>query len=212
MLHGSLLASYGRRLTLWAVLCWPVAGSATDTWVYRQESDRVNNRTYSIAVSATPRRGPYDDIKLEIVCADNQLQATVNAADLIASQNSPFDMEYQIDNRPVAQLHMRTVADSKRRGYTQELAAPFAEAIASGQDAIFIRIPTLLRVTLTSIIPLQNANKTIRQVLSDCNLSSQSGTAPGYALTDFERDFSRLSPTKQAQVLEKIKKIIMDAQ
>ena len=41
----------------------------------------------------------YDNIMLEIVCKENKLQVVIDAENLITSQGSSFDLEYQIDEK-----------------------------------------------------------------------------------------------------------------
>ena len=45
-----------------------------ETWAYHKEWDKLNNLSFSLARSPMPKRGLYDDIRLEIICEDNNLQ------------------------------------------------------------------------------------------------------------------------------------------
>ena len=108
---------------------------------------------------------------LEIVCKDHKLQAVINADDLIASQNSDFKVEYQIDKNPPVTLSMKTFPDSKRRGYTESDAKRIANDLLTGQ-AVFVRINTMIRTVLSSSIPLDNIAEPIGQVLKDCGLNA----------------------------------------
>ena len=121
---------------------------ADNTWSYHQESDSLTNQTYSFAQSPLPRPGLYDNIMLEIVCKENKLQAVIDADDLIASQNSSFDLEYQIDKKSPVPVPMKTFPDSKRKGYTIEFAKRIADDMLTGQ-AIFIRVNTMIRTVLS---------------------------------------------------------------
>jgi hypothetical protein len=184
---------------------------AANNWSYHQESDRLTNRTYSFAQSPMPTRGLYDDIKLEIVCKDNKLQAVIDANSLIASQNSTFDVEYQIDKKPPVTIQMRTFKDSKRKGYSDEDAKRIAEDILTGQS-IFIRVHTLIKKVLSGSMSLENAAEPINQVFADCGLAVEANIAsePAYSLSEFEQEFNKLSPDKQQQVLDRIKKMMME--
>jgi hypothetical protein len=186
---------------------------AGNTWSYHQESDRLTNRTYSYALSPLPPRGLYDNIRLEIICKDNTLQVVIDADDLIASQGSAFDFEYQIDKNPPVTLQMKTFKDSKRRGYTEEQAKRIIDDLLTGQS-VFIRVNTMIRTVLSAAMPLENAAELIKHVASDCGLSL-SGNATGesaYSLAEFEQDFNKLPPEQQQHVLGKIKQIIMETQ
>lgn len=189
----------------------PLEAFAVNAWSYHQESDRLTNLTYSFAQSPMPRRGAYDDMRLEIVCRDNKLQVVIDADSLITSQGSAFDVEYQIDKKPPVNIQMRTFPDSKRKGYSDQDAKRISDDILTGQ-AIFIRINTIIKDVLSSSISLQDAAKPIQQVYADCGLalSGNSDAGPVYSLADFERDFGKLSAEQQRQVLDKIKKIIME--
>lgn len=201
-------------LVLVTILCCPFQGWAANTWSYHQENDRLNNQTYSVALSPMPRRDLYDELKLEIICRDKHLQVVINADSLIASQGSQFDVEYQIDKLPPMSIQMRTFPDSKRRGYTNDEARRLVDAMLTGRDSVFIRVKTMIRETLSGAIPLLDAVQALQQVLSDCGMAvpANTGSEPAYSLAGFERDFNQLTPAQQQQVLERIKKILMDLQ
>jgi hypothetical protein len=187
--------------------------SAANTWSYHQESDRLNNRTYSFVESPMPLHELYDDLRLEIICKDNVLQVVLNADSLIASQDSVFNLEYQIDKNPPNTFPMRTFKDSKRRGYTEDQARRFIDDLFTGK-AIFIRVNTLIRKVLSAELPLDNAAQPINHVMSDCGqgLITNPANNPVYTLGDFENDFNKLSSDQQQQVLNKVNKIIMETQ
>lgn len=203
-----------QRLMLAVIFCCPLQGLAANAWVYQQENDRLNNQTYSVALSPMPRRDLYDELKLEIICRENALQVAIDADSLIASQGSQFELEYQIDKQAPVTIQMRTFPDSKRRGYTNESAKLMIDAILTGRDAVFIRVKTMIRDVLSGSIPLQDAIKPVQQVLSDCGMSASTSadSEPAYSLTDFERDFNKLSSSQQQQALSHIKKIMTDLQ
>ncbi len=183
--------------------------SADDTWSYRQETDRLSNRTYSFALSPLPPRGLYDNIRLEIVCKDNALQVVIDADSLIASQGSAFDFEYQIDKNPAVTLQMKTFKDSKRKGYTEEYAKRIVDDLLSGQS-IFIRVNTMIRKVLSAAMPLKDAAEPIKHVVQDCGLSLLGNTAakPAYSLSEFEQAFGKLPSDRQQQVLDQLKQIM----
>jgi len=198
-----------QRFILALLFFCPVNVFADDTWSYHQESDRQSNRTYSFALSPLPARGLYDNIRLEIVCKDNVLQAVIDADSLIASQGSAFDFEYQIDKKPAVTIQMKTAQDSKRRGYTEEHAKRIVDDLLTGQS-IFIRINTMIREVLSAAMPLENAAEPIKHVAADCglNLSGDAAKEQAYSLSEFEQAFGKLSPDRQQQVLDQIKQIM----
>lgn len=202
-----------RRLLLALLFFCPFNVFADNSWSYHQESDRLTNRTYSFALSPLPPRGLYDNIRLEIVCKDNALQAIIDADSLIASQGSTFDFEYQIDKNPPVKLQMKTFKDSKRRGYTEEQAKRIVDDLLTGQS-IFIRVNTMIRKVLSAAMPLDNAAEPIKHVVSDCGLglSGNATGEPPYSLSEFEQEFGKLPSEQQQQVLNKIKKIIVETQ
>jgi hypothetical protein len=202
-----------QRLILALLFFCPFNVFADNTWSYHQESDRLTNRTYSFALSPLPPRGLYDNIRLEIACKDNVLQVIIDADDLIASQNSDFDFEYQIDKKPAVTLQMKTFKDSKRKGYTEEYAKRIVDDILTGQS-IFIRVNTMIREVLSAAMPLENASEPIKRVITDCGLSLSDSTAgePAYSLSQFEQEFGKLPPEQQQQVLSKIKQVIIETQ
>jgi hypothetical protein len=189
----------------------PLNAMADNNWSYQQKSDSLTNQTYSLAQSPIPRPGLYDDMMLEIVCQGNKLQAVIEADDLIASQGSRFDLEYQIDKKTPVKIQMKTFSDSKRKGFTEEFTKRMADDLLTGQ-AVFIRINTMLRTVLSSSIPLDNINEPIKKVFADCglNVSDNTTSESSYALSEFEQDFNKLSLEQQEQVLAKIKKILLD--
>ncbi len=194
------------------ILC-PLSVSADNTWSYRQENDRLTNRSYSFALSPLPPRGLYDNIRLEVVCKDNTLQVAVDADSLIASQGSPFGFEYQIDKNPPVTLQMKTFKDNKRRGYTEDQAKRIVDDLLTGQS-LFIRVNTMIRTVLSAAMPLENAAEPVKHVVADCGLSL-SGNAPvepAYSLNELEQELGKLPPEQQQQVLGKIKQILREMQ
>jgi len=141
------------------------------------------------------------------------LQVAVEADSLIASQGSAFGFEYQIDKNPPVTLQMKTFKDTKRRGYTEESAKRIVDDLLTGQS-IFIRINTMIRTVLSAAMPLENAAEPIKHVVTDCglNLSDNAAGESAYSLTEFEQAFGKLPSEQQQQVLNKIKKIIMETQ
>jgi hypothetical protein len=189
----------------------PLNALADNSWSYHQESDSLTNQTYSFAQSPLPRPGLYDDMMLEIVCKENKLQAVIDANDLIASQGSRFNLEYQIDKKAPVTVLMKTFPDSKRKGYSTEFAKSMADELMTGQ-AVFIRVNTMIRTVLSSSIALDNAAEPIKKVFADCGISEASNVTsePAYSLTGFEQDFSKLTEEQQQQVLAKIKIIMRE--
>jgi hypothetical protein len=208
---GSFFGKTIKRIILTTLIFGSFNALADNTWSYQQESDRLTNRTYSLARSPMPTRGIYDDIKLEIVCKDNNLQAVIDADSLIASQNSVFDVEYQIDKKTPVTIQMRTFKDSKRKGYSNEHAKRIADDILTGQS-IFIRVQTIIKKVLSGSMSLENAAEPVKHVLADCGLATADNviSEPAYSLTEFEQEFSKLSPEQQQQVLGRIKKMMME--
>jgi hypothetical protein len=182
---------------------------ADNPWSYHQGKNNLTNQTYSFAQSPLPQPGRYDDMMLEIVCKENKLQVVIDTDDLIASQGSSFNLEYQIDKKTPVVIQMKTFPDSKRRGYTEEFAKRMADDLLTGQ-AVFIRVTTMIRTALSSSISLDNIAEPIKLVFADCGLSVSSNVASesAYSLMDFEQDFGKLGVDQQQQVLAKIKKIM----
>lgn len=180
-----------------------------NAWTYRKEWDKLSNLNYSLARSPMPKRSGYDNLRLELICKNNELQFAVDAKSLITSPGKAFGFDYQIDKNNPVSIQMKTYPDSKRRGYTDVQAERIAADILSGQS-VFIRIHTLISTVLSAAIPLNDAAQPIRQVLADCGVESPSkgDVRPSYSLADFERDFKQLSPEQQQQTLDKINKIM----
>ena len=182
---------------------------ADNNWSYHQNSDSLTNQTYSFAQSPLPRPGLYDDMMLEIICQENKLKAIIEAEDLITSQGNRFNVEYQIDKKTPVNIQMKTFADSKRKGYTEEFSVRLAEDLLTGLS-VLLRINTMLRTVLTISIPLDNAVEPIKKVFADCGLSfsDKNNNKPNYSLSDFEQDFGKLSLEQQKEVLNDIKKVM----
>lgn len=200
-------------IMLGLLIACPLNALADNPWTYQQGRNSLTNQTYSFAQSPLPQPGRYDDMMLEIVCKENKLQVVIDTDDLIASQGSSFNLEYQIDKKTPVIIQMKTFSDSKRRGYTEEFAKRMADDLLTGQ-AIFIRITTMIRTALSSSIPLDNIAKPVKQVFADCGLNASSSVAsqPVYGLTEFEQEFGKLDADQQQQVLTKIKKIMTEIQ
>lgn len=209
----ALLSKTAQQLILTLLFFGSFNVFAANTWSYRQESDRLTNRTSSFALSPLPPRGLYDNIRLQIACKDHVLQVIIDADSLIASQGSDFDFEYQIDKNPAVTLKMKTFKDSKRKGYTEEYAKRIVDDLLTGQS-IFIRVNTMIRKVLSAAMPLENASEPVKRVVSDCglSLSDQSAGEPAYSLSQFEQEFGKLPPEQQQQVLNKLKQIIIETQ
>ena len=212
MKHRNLFKQKTLTTLLAALIICPVHAWADNLWSYHQKNDSLTNQTYSFAQSPLPRPGLYDDMMLDIVCQGNKLQAVIDADDLITSQGNRFDLEYQIDKQAPVKIQMKTFADSKRKGYTEEYAKHLADDLLTGQ-AVFIRINTMLRTVLSSSIPLDNTAEPIKKVLADCGLNASDkhiNPNNNYNLTEFEQDFNKLTADQQQQVMSKIKKILSD--
>jgi len=201
--------NFSRHLLLVLITGLPLIAKADNVWSYHQEIDNLTNQSFSYAQSPLPLPGLYDYLKLELVCKANTLKATIEANDLITSQNSRFNIDYQIDKTPAITITMKTLTDSKRKGYTEEFAKKLAEDLLTGQT-LLIHVNTIIRTVLSSSIPLTNADLTIKQVLADCNLSTSKGeTATAtYSLSEFEQSLSQLPLVKQQRVLAELKKIM----
>jgi hypothetical protein len=179
-----------------------------ESWAYHKDWDKSSNQNYSFARSPMPKRGLYDNIRLEVLCKEGALQLISEASSLITSQGREFDFEYQIDKKPPVLLKMKTFPDSKRRGYTSEQVSRIVDELLSGQT-VFIRINTLISTVLSAVISLNGANKPVQQVLTDCGIQADRiPESSNYQLTDFERDFNALSPEQKTQVLEQIRAIM----
>lgn len=213
MKHSRFFGNCNQAMGFALLIVCSLTASADNTWSYHQESDSLTNQTFSIAKSPLPRPGLYDNLMLEIVCKEKKLQAIIDADDLITSQGSHFDMEYQIDKKTPVTVPMKTFPDSKRRGYSEEFAKRIADDLLTGQ-AIFIRVNTMIRTVLSSSMPLDNAVEPIKHVLADCGLSASDNLTSQsvYSLAEFEQDFNKLSSEQQQQVLEKINKIMTEIQ
>ena len=186
----------------------PINAWADNGWNYQQKNDSLSNETYSLAQSPLPRPGLYDDMMLSIVCREGKLQAVIETEDLIASQGSRFEVEYQIDKQAPVKLPMKTYPDSKRKGYTDEVAKYMAEDLVKG-EAVFIKVNTMLRTVLSSSIPLENSALPIQKVLADCGFGENSQKA-SYSLSEFEQEFAKLSAGQQQQVLIKVRQIVLE--
>lgn len=213
MKHSRFFGNNTPTTLLALLMICPLNTWADNTWSYHQKNDSLTNRTYSFAQSPLPRRGIYDNMKLEIICKETKLQVVIDAESLIASQGSRFDVEYQIDKKTPVTIQMKTFPDSKRKGYSDEFAKRMADDMLTGQ-AIFIRVNTMIRTVLSNSIPLDNAAEPIKHVFADCGLSSSGNVTSesAYSLNEFEQEFGKLSLEQQQQVLAKIKKIMMEVQ
>ena len=184
---------------------------ADSGWRYQQQSDDLNNQTYSVAQSPLPKPGLYDNIMLSLVCKDHTLQSVIETDDLIASQGSSFTLEYQIDKQAPVTLTLKTFPDSKRKGYTETDAKQMAEALLSGQ-AVFIKVNTMIKTVLSISINLDNASTPIKKVLEDCasltTSSQQTPSTNNYSFKDFEADFKQLTANQQQKILPQLKQLI----
>jgi hypothetical protein len=208
---SSFFARLTQRIILSLLIFYSFNVPADEDWSYNQDRDRSTNAAYSFARSPLPRHDLYDNIRLEILCKENKLQAVIDSDSLITSQDRTFNLEYQIDKNPTVTIQMRTFKDSKRSAYSEEYAKRIADDILTGQ-AIFIRINTLIGKVLSGSIPLVNASMPIKKVFADCGigLSDNTGSGTAYSLADFEQAFNKLSTEQQQQVLNKIQKIMME--
>jgi hypothetical protein len=180
------------------------------TWAYHKDWDKLNNLNISLVRSPMPKRGLYDDIRLEIVCRDRNLQLVAKTSSLITSQGSEFDFEYQIEKKHPLTIKMRTFKDNKRRGYTDEQVDRLVEDFLSGQT-LYIRIYTIISTVLSAEVSLKDASRPIQQVLADCGIvQGKTPTQQPYSLADFEQDFRKLSSEQQGNILEKIEKIMSE--
>jgi hypothetical protein len=194
--------------------------AAANTWRYQQDTDRLNNQNFSLAVSPLPRRDLYDDIRLEVVCKNKALQVTVTTESLIASQGSKFDLSYQIDQHPPVALQMTTSLDSKRSGYVDEQAQSMIKDILAGKEVIFLKITTMTRKELAGAISLDGAVQNITKVSTDCAMggdknsanpdSSKKDVSADYDFVSFQKDFNKLPAERQKQLLNQIRALITE--
>jgi hypothetical protein len=196
------------HLTLFPASVYAKTEQEMETWAYHKEWDNLNNVNFSFVRSPIPKRGPYDNIRLEILCKENKLQLVAESSSLITSQNRDFDFEYQIDKKPPVVIKLRTFPDNKRRGFSNEQIDRIVDELLSGQS-IFIRIKTIISTVLSAEITLTGSSEPIQQVLSDCNITqNKTAILQTYTLSEFEQDFAKLSPEQQTKTLDEIKKII----
>jgi len=181
-----------------------------NSWTFHHEWDKLNNVKYTLARSPLPQRGLYDRLRIAIECKENKLLFTLDANSLLASKDRAFEFEYQIDKRTPVTITLQGDTD-KRHGYTDENVDKIVQDMLNGQS-IFIRVHTMIRTVLTSLISLEGAEQPIQQVLDDCGvtLSGKDANQSTYSLADFENDFKSLSSEQQRQLLEQIKAIIDD--
>ena len=192
----------------------PLKPYADSGWTYQQQSDSLNNQTYSYAQSPLPKPGLYDNIMLSLVCKDNQLQSVIETDELIASQGSHFTLEYQVDKHPPVTLTLKTFPDSKRKGYTEKDAKQMADSLLTGQ-AVFIKVNTMIKTVLSISISLDNASTPIKKVLDDCALLTipqQTPESNNYSFKDFETDFKHLTANQQERLLSELKQLISNTQ
>ena len=204
-----LIASYiFMHLFLSPVILRAETDQEMEAWTYHKEWDKLNNLNFSLVRSPMPKRGLYDDIRLEVICQENKLKLVAETSSLITSQDREFDLEYQIDKKPPVNIKLRTFKDNKRRGYSNEQIDRIVGEFLSGQT-IFIRINTIISTVLSADITLKDAAKPIQQVLADCGISpDKPPVQQAYSLAEFERDLAKLSPEQQGQILDEIKKIM----
>lgn len=195
-----------------AFIILPISLNADTGWSYHQQSDSLNNQTYSYAQSPLPKPGLYDNIMLSLVCKDHKLQAVVETDELITSQGSSFSMEYQVDQLAPVTLSMKTFPDSKRKAYTETNAKRMADDLLTGQ-VIFIKINTMIKTVLSSSINLDNASTTIKQVLIDCtqlDTEKPPKSLNNYTFNDFESDFKKLPLIQQQKLLNQLKQLVIN--
>jgi hypothetical protein len=210
MKHRIFFGKSISRIILALLIALPINVLAAGGWSYQQDRDRLTNQSYSYARSPLPSSAQYELIRLEVACKENKLQFVVDSNSLIASQGRSFDVEYQVDKKPPVTISMKTFADSKRRGYTEEHAREIIDDILSGQS-IFIRVNTMIKQVLTAAITLEGAGQPIQQVFADCGIGVSDKTEDGaYSWAEFEQDFKKLSSAQQQEVLGKIKKIMLE--
>ncbi|MGR9045535.1 MAG: hypothetical protein ACU83N_09580, partial [Gammaproteobacteria bacterium] len=207
MKHSRLICRLMIRAISLSLIAGPAVALAetvqeSNTWTYHKEWDKLNNLSYSLARSPLPKRGLYDNLRLEILCKDHRLQFAVDANSLITSQGRSFEFEYQVDDNNPVFIQMRTYPDTKRRGYTDNQVEQTVEDLLAGKS-VFIRIQTLIKTVLSAALPLHDAAQPVKQVLADCNRALPGGEdlPPAYSLDDFERDFQQLSEERQRQAL-----------
>lgn len=211
MKHRIFFGKSTSRIILALLIALPINVLAAGGWSYQQDRDRLTNQSYSYARSPLPSSAQYEPIRLEVACKENKLQFVVDSNSLIASQGRSFDVEYQVDKKPPVTISMKTFANSKRRGYTEEHAREIIDDILSGQS-IFIRVNTMIKQVLTAAIALDDAAQPIQQVLADCGVgvSEKTEGEAAYSWAEFEQDFKKLSSAQQQEVLGKIKKIMQE--
>lgn len=212
MKHPKSFGNSFSRIMLALLIALPAETLSDSPWSYHQDQDRLTNLPYSFARSPLPSSARYENIRLEVACKENKLQFVVDASSLIASQGRPFEVEYQIDKNPPVTISMKTFADSRRRGYTEEHVGEIVDGILAGQS-IFIRVNTMLRQVLIASIALDGADRAIQPVLADCGAGASKDTEGGaaYSWAEFEKDFNKLPSARQQEVLGKIKKIMQEA-
>ncbi|MGR8933609.1 MAG: hypothetical protein ACU837_04375 [Gammaproteobacteria bacterium] len=213
---SSFIGHSARRIILALLFFLPANAFAViqlqpDIWSYHQEWDKLTNQSYSYARSPLPRRELYDNLRLEIGCKENKLFFIIDANSLITSPGRTFDVDYQIDKKQPVTIQMKTFADTKRKGYAEEQARSVAEDILTGQS-MFVRVHTMIQRVLTGAFPLDDAAEPIKKVFADCGIAVSNAleVQSGYNLTDFSRDFNRLSAEQQRQALDKIRSIMLD--
>ncbi len=186
----------------------PAAVSA-ESWQYHQDLDRLSNEAYSSVTSPTLPRGLYDDLKVTIMCRQQSLQVIIDSDSFIASQDSQFEMEEQLDKQAPFTLIMRTFPYSKRKGVNTTEAKALLDGMLVSQDKLYIRVKTMLKDVLAATFPLNNAHQALEKIMSDCPTPSSSGTTEAtFSVHDFEHALKQLSPDQQQHVLNAIKTLL----
>ncbi|NOT10912.1 MAG: hypothetical protein HOP23_03600 [Methylococcaceae bacterium] len=196
------------QLILFPANVHAIAEQEMETWTYHKEWDNLNNLNFSFVRSPMPKRGLYDNIRLEILCKNNKLQLVAESSSLITSQDREFEVEYQIDKQLPVIIKLRTFRDNKRRGYSDIQIDRIIRELLSG-ESIFIRINTIISTVLSANITLKDAAEPLSRVLADCGIvRDKTSVQQVYSLAEFERDFAKLTPEQQGQALNEIKKIM----
>ena len=208
------MKKYRSQAQLMFALCLCHAGNlvwADNSWTFQQENDRLNNQVVSTAQSPRPRIDLYDNIKLALVCRDNKLQMVLNSDVLIASQNSPFEVEYQIDKNPPLKVMLQTFPDSKRKGFLDKQVDTLVSSILTG-ETLFLKVNTMIRKVLTAAIPLEGADAAINKVLAECQGAANKApvAVPDYTYDKFQQELQRLTPEQQQKLLLKFQALLRE--
>lgn len=188
------------------------SNALADWWKYRQSTEALNDKQYSLARVIERQYRYNDDFTVGFQCTigNGQIRFSIDTETPITDKGKEFTFIYRVEKEEPRKITMRTFSNNNQGGYTYKNVEQIAKDMLGGEE-MFVRAITWDNEYLETYMSLLEADKIIPKLFSDCGVDLDSSTKkkkPSYTLYDFTTSFKKLIPAKQAEVLKELQELM----